>query len=540
MISRWSTSTIATYSRVGRAIVSALLLATHLVPACMGTYSECGQETLQCFEAAAGFGGIAGSGSVGGPLASGGTAPQGDSQGGEGGSAGGDGSSGGRGPLARLGEACSKDGLRACAGTASRFPLVCEQGVWMSAGQCSWEERCATAGSEVGVCQLVLEECLDHEPGAWVCAGETTRFRCGADLLDRRDLETCDTKCEDGACWECLPEDAGPPECVHNGVETCSTNGKWTLTPCPSDAPYCADGACALPPSCRNGPQCGPAGKSTSCCTSPVVVGGTFVREQRTSRPATVSSFRLDRFEVPNTRFDGFINAWNAGWRPAHGSGRHVHLANGAGLSTAEDVFETGWDADWGTAVDFSMATRTGDSDPFATTRPLGGPVPLSPVNFVNFYEAFAFCIWDGGFLPSAAEWAYAASGGDDQLTFPWGDDLPGANAMLAAHDCWFGTTDGVCVDRSNIANVGSTAGVGLFGQLDLAGNVAERVQGGLTVSGTCSDCLELTTATPVTDQVRGGAFDSDAAALRNDATPPSVSRTTRSAQIGFRCARPP
>jgi formylglycine-generating enzyme len=33
------------------------------------------------------------------------------------------------------------------------------------------------------------------------------------------------------------------------------------------------------------------------------------------------------------------------------------------------------------------------------------------PINCINWYEAYAFCIWDGGFLPSDAESEYAAAG---------------------------------------------------------------------------------------------------------------------------------
>ena len=43
------------------------------------------------------------------------------------------------------------------------------------------------------------------------------------------------------------------------------------------------------------------------------------------------------------------------------------------------------------------------------------------PVSCVSWTEAYAFCIWDGGFLPSDAEWGYAAAGGSAQREFPWG-----------------------------------------------------------------------------------------------------------------------
>ena len=46
----------------------------------------------------------------------------------------------------------------------------------------------------------------------------------------------------------------------------------------------------------------------------------------------------------------------------------------------------------------------------------------LHPINCVTFYVSYAFCIWDGGRLPTEAEFEFAAAGGSDDRLYPWGD----------------------------------------------------------------------------------------------------------------------
>jgi formylglycine-generating enzyme required for sulfatase activity len=299
--------------------------------------------------------------------------------------------------------------------------------------------------------------------------------------------------------------------------------------------------------------DCGPGGGGTeSCCTSLEVTGGTYDRTYTYgvaggSDPATVSGFRLDKYLVTVGRFRQFMTAWNggAGFLPTAGSGKHTHLNQGSGLANvgAGGGYEQGWSATWnGTAyVDPTPARLVcglGTSLAYTWT-PTAGSQESLPINCVTWYEAYAFCIWDGGFLPSEAEWEYAAAGGAEQREYPWGATDPGTSSQYAIYGCHYGPSS--CPGLANTAPVGTPAlGATLCGQLDMGGNQWEwTLDWYATYVDPCTDCAYLT-ATSGNQVIRGGSWHAGAADLAPPFRAVENPPTARNNNNGFRCARAP
>jgi formylglycine-generating enzyme len=203
---------------------------------------------------------------------------------------------------------------------------------------------------------------------------------------------------------------------------------------------------------------------SIDCCDAQKVPGGKYNRFNDPAFPATVSAFTLDTFEVTSGRFRSWVEATNGDLRstaPPAGAGAHPKIQNSGWRSEWNNLLPSsraevdrmlgpeettgGFMAcQWGTNLDDEGALTwwTADLDRKVKARNDGNATVLAentkealdrkPLNCVPWHVLFAFCVWDGGRLPTDAEWGFATSGGADQRAFPWGDVADGDLAHIA------------------------------------------------------------------------------------------------------------
>jgi formylglycine-generating enzyme required for sulfatase activity len=234
---------------------------------------------------------------------------------------------------------------------------------------------------------------------------------------------------------------------------------------------------------------------------------------------ATVSPFLLDAYEITVGRFRKFVDAYPSS-KPKAGAGAHPLIAN------------SGWNSSWDSSLPSdAVALRSALvcdslSNPIAATwTDTPGANETLPINCLSWYDLFAFCAWDGGRIPTEAEWEYAARGGAEEREYPWGN-APVPDPSLAI----FGA--------AAPAPVGSVPmGDSKWKHHDLAGNVWEWTidwYAGYS-AGACNDCANLTPANWRVN--RGGSFSDGAGNLRA-ATRHPIGPSLRYPNIGGRCAK--
>jgi formylglycine-generating enzyme required for sulfatase activity len=316
---------------------------------------------------------------------------------------------------------------------------------------------------------------------------------------------------------------------------------------------HSCNGATGADKKCGNGSQ--------DCCAVAKVPGGTFNRFNDTGFPATVSPFSLDVFELTAGRFRAWVDLTNGDLRshaPPEGGGAHPKIA-GSGWRTEWNQFlpssradvdrmlgpedtQTGFPAcQYGTNIDDSGAltwwtdaleNKVRDrnrSKPQVVAENTKDSLDRKPLNCIPWYVLFAFCVWDGGRLPTDAEFGFAYAAGEEQRPFPWGavdpqslvrfadrNDLslvpvfdPGNKFVVARlydrtrgpnvfEDNYSFTYGAKTMDKSdNAAHIGPVGqkplGNGKWGHADLAGGMFEwMLDEGPIRPGQCNDCANV------------------------------------------------
>jgi formylglycine-generating enzyme len=247
------------------------------------------------------------------------------------------------------------------------------------------------------------------------------------------------------------------------------------------------DSATESPNSCASmdGTEC----HGTDCCESLVVPGGKM----------TYEGSEYNKYEVTVARFREYMlvaKNWEAAGNPQEGAGAHPDVPNSGwkkawlgqleelneaeGLSRSFDIQGiipqwwdyngAGWDPDTGPML------LNIDSIP---NYPIEGTDQLA-VNAVPFIAAYAFCIWDGGRLPTLLEWLYAYHNGEDESPYPWGASPTAADLFeeIPAGTVPFPfSVDKEIWDEIAIPVGSHPASVGKFGHHDLQEGLRELVR---------------------------------------------------------------
>ncbi len=448
--------------------------------------------------------------------------------------------------------------------------MSCPTGSGCSMGVCTIPcaadtTLCGTSCVDVRTSALHCGTCDSPCAAGFVCSSGTCTCpagltQCGEECVDTSThpdhCGSCNTSCYAGATCTLGACICPPGESLCNGVCVDPSSDPANCGACgiACESGRCEDGECTDPavpegPSCAAGLNC----NGVSCCTSIVLPAGSFPMgrgsencsgceegcwsdvacdaDQQPEHKATLSPFALDKFEVTVGRFRAFVAAYGEGWRPEPGAGANAAVEAALGLEAGA----SGWQADWDEQLPVDRVELEGALSGFnslGSWRPTPGDGESWPINGATWFEAFAFCIWDEGRLPTEAEWEYAAAGGEENRVYPWGDTI---EEPLPAN---YYSTHYLPYIRVETEPDGN----GRWGHADLAGNLWEWVLDWyafgdyyLATADGCVDCANLNAGD--SRVMRGGSWDRAAPFLRTTYRLYGYP-DGRSASLGFRCAR--
>jgi formylglycine-generating enzyme required for sulfatase activity len=285
-------------------------------------------------------------------------------------------------------------------------------------------------------------------------------------------------------------------------------------------------------PSCEGGEP--DACHGSSCCAREPVATAAEVMTVAENVTVLLADYALDKFEVTVGRFRTFLavyDDWRDASNPKSGDGAHPPTPG------------SGWDRDptWEVALPDSAAVMRVGLNCNATQQTWTDEPAFNeykPINCLSWYEAFAFCVWDAGRLPTEAEWQYAAVGGAQARSFAWGNTP--LSESFASYACLVAGTGSSCT-ADDIPDVGTHLdGDGRYEHSDLMGSVYEWTLDWYAPYPELMRDDYAKTDTGTQRVMRGGAWNSTStqALLSTDR---SFRRepTFRSTAVGVRCARP-
>jgi formylglycine-generating enzyme required for sulfatase activity len=274
-------------------------------------------------------------------------------------------------------------------------------------------------------------------------------------------------------------------------------------------------------------------GSAAACTSKQSTAEACALRASPPSPMVRVDPFWLDAYEVSVARFRRF---WAERSRDGGASTRARPVAYPGGRTVA-----------WPAEAPAGPSTMVGCT--WASTAGAGESLPI---DCLSYWLAMEFCAWDGGRLPTEAEWEYAARWRPvpaESLApgrwYPWGEARPSNECDRAR---WNVSNSPGCMRWGNgTAPVGSFSPTG--GVYDLAGNVAELTadretpfgQGCWASGGANPLCGVTAGAVTAADErviSRGGGWNALTPAWLRTPSRRGLSLTLAHLGVGFRCAR--